>query len=725
MRTLLSRFSEDFVRSLDPLLAPLDEAAARFAAASGDLPGRDVHAELREIHHHLRVLVDKVADQHAFVLIFGPLKSGKSTLMNAISAAYVSEVTSLPAYPCMVHVSHSDARGFTITRYDGETETASDAASLHMIVQRAHAELADAIRRTEEAGDQFEPSTHFPQAIRKVDVRMPAGALKESGAELVDTPGLYSRMKFGYDRMTRDFRNVAACAIFVVKSDNLFLEQVFEEFSELLDLFSRIFLVVNVDSTKMDLGPKGELVPSLEQEDPLRIVEAFENYSMSVPLKRAAEEGRLRIYPIDLLQAASRRLADVHAAPLEEGSEEAEAGAADHEEEAYKGHANFQSFLEDLSQFLNSTDYLVAFINDSLRRADTLLDELQAGLERDSVRQLGDRLSELRRHVERTKRCRAAVTKLEQFGWEAAFDNFEQKLGALVRERVRIVSEKTSDELDRALDAWFETDASLQDLLDGDLLPLLGAYQEELAEYVQETLMREASGVAGGIRVTPEVTDQLRLADVRADELARAAIESVQGAIAPVALERPFATADVPIQKRFLDWVLFRTQGSIRRKLLGPPERPSVRLSKGDKQTRLGAPARQAMKRAIDRYKGEFFPAASERIRESVLAQYAAAMSSSLLGELGARAQELDARAASLDKQVAEHALVHGRLTDLEKAHAEARQAVVDLGHLHGEAVPDLILHPASPEDSGPEIALEEEGDATAEVREQATSEES
>ena len=508
-------------------------------------------------------------------------------------------------------------------------------------------------------------------------------------------------MKFGYDRMTRDFRNVAACAIFVVKSDNLFLEQVFEEFSELLDLFSRIFLVVNVDSTKMDLDPKGELVPSLEQEDPLRIVEAFENYSMSVPLKRAADEGRLRIYPIDLLQAASRRLNDVHAAPLGtqagayEGTEDEAEEATAHEEEAYKGHANFQNFLEDLSQFLNSTDYLVAFINDSLRRADTLLDELNTGLERDSVRELGTRLGELRRQAERTQRCRAAVSQLQKFGWEAAFDNFEQKLNALVRERVRISSDKTSDALDRALDAWFDENTSVQDLIESELSPRLTEYQEELAEYVQETLMREASGVAGGIRVTPEVTEQLRLADVRADELARAAIESVQGAIAPVPVEAPFSTADVPVRKGLWDWILFRTQGSIRRRLFGPPDRPSVRVSKSEKAGRLGATAKQAMKRAIDRYKGEFFPAASDRIRESVLAQYAAGMSSSLRAELEARGEELDLRSAALAKKLEEHELVHGRLTELQEGLRTAREAVDGLCHVHGEAVPDLILQPA------------------------------
>ena len=71
---------------------------------------------------------------------------------------------------------------------------------------------------------------------------------------LVDTPGLYSRMNFGYDVLTREFRDGAACAVFVVKTDNLFLEQVFAEFNQLLGLFSRIFIVVNVDSGKRDLA---------------------------------------------------------------------------------------------------------------------------------------------------------------------------------------------------------------------------------------------------------------------------------------------------------------------------------------------------------------------------------------------------------------------------------------------------------------------------------------
>ena len=122
---------------------------------------------------------------------------------------------------------------------------------------QAHVELADRDpRRREAAARTSIRRRHLPAAVRRVDVRMPAEQLAGSGAVLVDTPGLYSRMKFGYDLMTREFRNAAASAIFVVKTDNLFLEQVFDEFNDLLRLFSRIFLVVNLDSTKRDLQPE-------------------------------------------------------------------------------------------------------------------------------------------------------------------------------------------------------------------------------------------------------------------------------------------------------------------------------------------------------------------------------------------------------------------------------------------------------------------------------------
>ena len=228
-------------------------------------------------------------------------------------------------------------------------------------MRAAHAELAEAIRAGEGRGEEFDPASHLPRAVRRVDVRMPAEQLADSGAVLVDTPGLYSRMKFGYDLMTRECRDSAASAVFVVKTDNLFLEQVFAEFSELLRLFSRIFLVVNLDSTKQDLQPDGSLGSSLERSDPQQIVEAFERLAMNAALKEARDDGRLRIYPIDLLRAASARLRAANGDGGRRRRERRRRAAAEPADD-------FASFLSDLTQYLNSTDYLVAFLGDSLRQ---------------------------------------------------------------------------------------------------------------------------------------------------------------------------------------------------------------------------------------------------------------------------------------------------------------------------------------------------------------------
>ena len=435
MRTLLSKYCEELERALRPVISPLGETANALATAQTEIPGRELHGEVVDLQHQVEALARKVAEQQAYVLIFGPLKSGKSTLMNAICSQYVSEVSALPAYPCMVYVSHSEKRSYTVTRYGGDKEVFRKEDELHALIDKAHAALAQRLREVEAEGDDFEPQTHFPQAIRRIDVNIPTGNLGESGAVLVDTPGLYSRMKFGYDRMTREFRNAAACAIFVVRSDNLFLEQVFEEFNQLLELFSRVFLVVNLDTSKRDLQRDGRLVPSLEQRDPKRIIQAFETLAMSGPLKDAAEAGRLQIFPVGLLDAASKRLAATSGISLaaeldtsapkkghpeknrspEKGTAK-QSGAtpsetAETREEPSTPDDGFETFESTLNDYLNSPEYMVAFLRDSLRRANTLLEESCELTSHPSVHTLRSKIETLQKLTNGNDDLLAEVTR--------------------------------------------------------------------------------------------------------------------------------------------------------------------------------------------------------------------------------------------------------------------------------------------------------------------------
>ncbi|MCA8957937.1 MAG: dynamin family protein, partial [Planctomycetes bacterium] len=204
MRTQLSQFCDQFVHTLRPLVEPLSRASTAFESeTSVDLS--ELADEVGELRAAIEALCQKVAGQRSYVLIFGPLKSGKSTLMNAIAGSYVSEVSSLPAYPCLVFVSHGDQPAWSVVDYRGKQNEYRDPSAVHQRIETAHGELAEHIRAAEDAGELFDPQQHFLDAIRRIDVQVSAANLKTSGAVLVDTPGLYTRMRFGYDRMTREF----------------------------------------------------------------------------------------------------------------------------------------------------------------------------------------------------------------------------------------------------------------------------------------------------------------------------------------------------------------------------------------------------------------------------------------------------------------------------------------------------------------------------------------
>ena len=80
--------------------------------------------------------------------------------MNALAGAYVSEVSSLPAYPCMVYLSHAESRVFYVSHYDGDTERFTDPSALYGHISRAHGDLAEQLRAAEARGQEFDLDAH-------------------------------------------------------------------------------------------------------------------------------------------------------------------------------------------------------------------------------------------------------------------------------------------------------------------------------------------------------------------------------------------------------------------------------------------------------------------------------------------------------------------------------------------------------------------------------------
>ncbi|HEX6813845.1 MAG TPA: dynamin family protein [Planctomycetota bacterium] len=593
MSTQLGTYCQQFDSTLRPVLQDLAAAVAATSAA-GHSPARSLHAPLVDLHHQLEALCDKVKEQQAYVLIFGPLKSGKSTLMNAIAAAYVSEVSSLPAYPCLVFVRAGDERGYTVTSYDGTARTFAAGRELHEHIQKAHTDLAQAIRRAEQGGVAFDPQEHFPVAIRSVEVRIPGTELATTGAVLVDTPGLYTRMRFGYDRMTRDFRHSAACAIFVVKSDTLFLEQVFTEFEQLLDLFSRIFLVVNVDSHKRDLSPDGRLVPSLEQSQPEAVVRAFEQLAMSAPMQRAAGEGRVRMYPVDLMRAAS--------SVLQKQPEQAPPG--------------FHQFRQDLADYLASSDYLTAFLRDSLHRANALLGEATHHASGTVTARLEERLAEVEEQLAFVVGEQKRVERALHLDWGQVFARGEHETQAEVERCARDAGAKLLRTLGASIDTWFLSSQSLDWLVSQQWTPLVQDYREEVLAAGMRAFDQQQAQTDAGLDWPSGMHDLVRRAGIDLRQLRAIALARLGNVAWTGDATVPVDVGAIPVRKAMVDIVSFRSLDRVRERLFGSASKPDTKIPGKDKASRLGEPGRLHLHQCVTAFRRDLGPRTAAVLRQ-------------------------------------------------------------------------------------------------------------
>jgi Dynamin family len=679
MRTPLTDFSEHFQLAVQLVQGPLSNLDARLRAGLDEELDRELAPELRQLGGELEALRGKVEEQRVQVMIFGPLKSGKSTLMNALAGAFVSEVTSLPAYPAVVFVGHGELPSFRIQRYDGSREEVADAEGLRALIHEAHAELAAALRNADRSGRNADLQTDLPRAIRRIDISLPAATdLAAAEAVLVDTPGLYTRMRIGYDSLTRHSKRVASVAVFVVRADSLFLEQVFGEFAELLELYGRIFLVVNIDSRRMDLSPTGELVPSLEQSAPERIVRAFEELTMSARLKQAFDDGQLSIYPVDLLRAASLRLRKD-----QDGREEA---------------ADFERLRADLSAHLNGDDYLNAFISDALTRGGMLLDQLEGACSRPALRHFIARLGS---HSVERHRYQGLIDDLGALGaspWRGELECGPRAIMQLSRRRDELVNEFLPARVTAALEAWFTSSASLQELIEQGLVPLGTEVRQRLRAGLLEDLRQRVSQGGEELLANDDLRRRAERCGVELLVIARDAYRTVERRALPQMSERaPLAPSQIPVRRRPLDLLLMRSRAKIRRRLFGPDDKPNAQVAPERKARLLGSGARRAMQEAIaaaqTRAVDDHLVTLDRDLREA----FGTAFEEKLRAALAARETELAPRLADLARAVEQgrefmHAVEHLRLEI-----AAARGALQTIRDTSAPRIGELELIPSPP----------------------------
>jgi hypothetical protein len=230
----------------------------------------DVEKELQNIINDLNKSITQTEKPEIRVLLLGPLKSGKSTLMNILAKSpKVSQVDPRPSYPCFVEVSHSDESEPSCRLYkDIDSDNKKPDEKLT---------LKDTRDKLDILLDNYIKNKVISYRLLKTTIN-----LSNSNKELVliDSPGLYfGNSASGYNWKSSDYLKKADVAVYVVRIEQLFTAQVndhIKEIGEDLDAFTKMkfFLIVNGTRKAVVVNDDGEK----EDYDQIEHSDEFKTY---------------------------------------------------------------------------------------------------------------------------------------------------------------------------------------------------------------------------------------------------------------------------------------------------------------------------------------------------------------------------------------------------------------------------------------------------------------
>ena len=222
-----------------------------------------------ELRESLAMLEDRTARPEVRILVLGPLKSGKSTFMNVIARnPRVSQVSPLPAYPCIVEISD----------LDDEQAGGDDPAKVSIFykggVAQAPVPLDQGMRKLDDLLEEYvqaesDGEPQYERVVQKVRLNVAKGQL---GLVLIDSPGLL----FGgthYSEKTKRLIDGADLIVFVIRPEQLFFAAVKDYLDDLVRHADhwRVFILVNGSTQARNLrNGKFEICNQIEKGEDLK-----------------------------------------------------------------------------------------------------------------------------------------------------------------------------------------------------------------------------------------------------------------------------------------------------------------------------------------------------------------------------------------------------------------------------------------------------------------------
>ena len=231
--------------------------------------------------------------------------------------------------------------------------------------------------------------------------------------------------------------------------------------------------------------------------------------------------------------------------------------------------ASFTGFRKDLADYLASSDYLSAFLRDSLQRGQGLLDEALAVSGSEELDRLQRRITTLDAECARVTAEQQRLQQVQRFDWAPAFARGVREIDAELERCARDSGAKLLRTLGASIDTWFLSSHSLDWLVAGQWTPLVSDYRDEVLRAGKRALEQAPSQPSAGLDLPQGVGDLLHRFGIDLRSVRQQALASLGAPAWKGRATVPIDPDQIPIKRGMLDVVAFRSVDKVRHRLVG------------------------------------------------------------------------------------------------------------------------------------------------------------
>jgi len=294
--------------------------------------------------------------------------------------------------------------------------------------------------------------------------------------------------------------------------------------------------------------------------------------------------------------------------------------------------------------------------------------------------------------------------------WDAAFEKVRTENAARLESTLRTRATQLNQELRSALDRWFGSSASIQALAAESWNPLVTTAAVELAEDTRRRLRNALDAVFAGAEPGAAAVTDLNAIGLQIRPIGQTALARLTEPDLADPYLFPLATDEIPVQKSFVDYLLFRSQDAVRRRLFGEDLTAEIPLEQ--KQKRLREPSRTTLEKFAEDGLAQRFPKLPTTYATERLQAYVADFRNGLTEALRARRAEFENERTARQQPFEINRAILAAADDLL---ARTTQVTAELTQLaHEEKVSEPVVAPV-PLPAAPAVNVEPVAEAITE----------